>query len=71
LEWIHFSIPQLIFRSLPYTLVQLAGELVTFDFVNLKGFYLAVLKFSEVIDARKQLKSDKVTSLSKILEKIS
>jgi GT2 family glycosyltransferase len=70
LEWMHLSKTQLICQALPFTIAQLLGELLILDVVNLKGFYWAVRKISEVVAARKQIADDKSCSLNRVLEKI-
>jgi GT2 family glycosyltransferase len=70
LEWIHLTNTQLFCVNIPFSVLQLLGELVTLDIVNLKGFGLALLKVSEVIKAREELKLDRKLTLSVILCKI-
>lgn len=70
LEWIHFPLWQLLFKGLPFNLLQLLGEVLTMDFVNLKGFYLALLKLPEVILVRRKLSEDKAVSLTEVLKEI-
>lgn len=70
LEWIHLTTPQLLFAALPASLIQLLGELLLCDRVNLKGFYLACLKLPEVIRARQALKETQVMQLDTVLAKL-
>jgi GT2 family glycosyltransferase len=71
LEWIHFSKTQLFFSAVPSSAIQLLGELILLDRVNLKGFYLALTKIQEVLDARKDLKKHQVNNLKAILTAIN
>lgn len=70
LEWTHLSKSQLIFFSIPVTIFRLLGELLIFDKINLKGFYLAVLKIPEVINKRGDLRKKDTASLNKLLIKM-
>ncbi|MDP2246716.1 MAG: glycosyltransferase, partial [Nitrosomonadales bacterium] len=70
IEWIHLSLPDLLFKVMPFTLFQLLGELLIFDKVNLKGFYLALLKFKEVLQARNELHSSSKYNLTDVLKHI-
>jgi len=71
LEWMHLSKSQLIFSAIPFSLLQLLGELVIFDRVNLKGFYLFLKKLPEVIKARRDLSKHQIQSLDAILKEIN
>ncbi len=55
LEWVHLTPKQLLLSALPMTVIQLFGELLSFDFNNLKGFYLALLKLPQAILARQEV----------------
>lgn len=68
LEWIHLTPAQLIFTTVPLSIFQLLGELLTFDFVNLKGFLLALTKITEVMVARGKMKTNEQLSLEKVFE---
>ena len=70
LEWTHFSMLRLLFSTLPFTLLQVLGELLLIDKKNIKAFFLALQKLSEVRQMRKSIKSKKVP-LSTILKKIN
>lgn len=68
LEWIHLNPAQLVFSAVPMSILQLLGELITFNLVNLKGFLLALSKIPEVISARARIKSTEQFSLKKVFE---
>lgn len=68
LEWIHLTPWQLISKTIPFTCLQLLGELLTFDIVNLKGFCLAIKKIPEVIRSRKIIKKTSVLSAYQVFE---
>ena len=70
LEWIHLSKSQLLFSSIPATIFRLLGELLIFDKVNLKGFYLAVLKIPEVRNNRAELRAQDTAGLNDLLGKM-
>jgi GT2 family glycosyltransferase len=55
LEWTHFPMPRLLFSTLPFTLLQLLGELILMDKKNLKAFSSALKKLKEVRSIRKTL----------------
>lgn len=55
LEWIHVPLPRLLSSTLPQSLLQLLGELVLLDFVNLKGFAKAVRRLPQAVAARREL----------------
>lgn len=71
LEWIHLTPSQLLFSAIPLSIFQLLGELLTLDITNLKGFYLALGKISDVISARQEIKSTEKMSLKEILKIIN
>lgn len=56
LEWVHLSSAQLLLSNIPLSILQLLGELLLLDLVNLKGFGLAILKIPEVLKVRQQIK---------------
>ncbi len=68
LEWIHLTPWQLITKTFPFSCFQLLGELLTFDTVNLKGFYLALLKIPEVVRSRKAVKQSAVLNAHEVFE---
>jgi len=70
LEWTHLNRSQLLFRSIPGTIFRLLGELLIVDKINLKGFYLALLKIPEVIKRRDELRKKDTASLDDLLKKI-
>lgn len=67
LEWMHLTRRQLIFCAIPASLIQLLGELLLLDHVNLKGFYWACLKLPAVMRARGTLKKTQVMPLDDLL----
>lgn len=70
LEWIHLSPARLLLGAIPFSILQLLGELLTFDRVNLKGFSLALLKITEVIKARKELRISQKLSIDAVLDQL-
>lgn len=71
LEWIHLTPSQLLFSAIPWSLLQLLGELLILDKTNLKGFYLAVTKLPEVIAARREINKTQKMSLNEVLDIIN
>jgi len=67
LEWSHFSLARLIFSTIPFTLMQLLGELILFDKKNLMAFIVAFKKLSEVKNNRKSI-ADKKMQLREIID---
>lgn len=67
LEWVHFSKTRLIFSTIPFTLMQLLGELVLLDKKNIKAFYAAISNIKDVIAYRKAIVSKKI-QLNEILD---
>ena len=70
LEWLHFSKKQLLFSTLPASLIQLLGELLTLDITNLKGFLLACRELNRVRHARAELKEHRILTLENIVQKV-
>lgn len=70
LEWMHLSPAQLLLSNIPFSILQLLGELLLLDRVNLKGFGLALLKISEVVKARQELKMRQKLTLSDTLSQL-
>lgn len=68
LEWIHLTPWQLITKTFPFSCFQLLGELLILDVVNLKGFYLALLKIPEVMYSRKAIKQSSVLSAHEVFD---
>ncbi|MBA3695878.1 MAG: glycosyltransferase family 2 protein [Methylotenera sp.] len=71
LEWIHLTPSQLIFSAIPFSLLQLLGELLIFDKTNLKGFLLAITKIPEVMLARREINKTQTMSLNDVLNIIN
>lgn len=71
LEWTHLSPAQLLFSNIPLSILQLLGELLLLDRVNLKGFGLAILKIPEVVKARQELKTGQKLTLSDTLSRLT
>lgn len=67
LEWMHISSSRLIFCTIPATLFQLIGEVLVFDKVNLKGFYLALKKIPEVLLARNEINLSQKQNLNQVI----
>lgn len=70
LEWSHFSFPRLALSTIPFTLLQLLGELILFDKKNVKAFFMALNKLHEVRENRKSIKFKKL-KLSDIINTIN
>lgn len=68
LEWIHLTPIQLATKTIPFSIFQLLGELITFDFVNLKGFGLALLKLPEVLVSRKAIKQTSKKEINEVFD---
>lgn len=64
LEWMHLSATQLWFCAIPASLIQLLGEILLLDKVNLKGFYLACTKLPEVLRARSEMQASETQGLA-------
>jgi GT2 family glycosyltransferase len=67
LEWMHLSPAQLLLSNIPFSILQLLGELLLLDRVNLKGFGLAILKIPEVVKARQELTTGQKQTLKDTL----
>jgi GT2 family glycosyltransferase len=70
LEWIHLTPKQLMLSTLPFSLMQLIGELLTFDFVNIKGFCLALLKIPEVFASRSKIRESEKLTINQVFQLI-
>ncbi len=70
LEWMHLSASQLWLGAIPASLIQLLGELLLLDKVNLKGFYLACAKLPEVIQARREIQASQTMHLADIMTEL-
>lgn len=70
LEWSHFSLTRLTLSTIPFTLLQLLGELILFDKKNVKAFFMALSKMNEVRENRKSIKV-KNLQLSDIIKTIN
>lgn len=68
LEWMHLSATQLWFGAIPASIVQLLGEVLLLDKVNLKGFYLACAKLPEVIQARREIQATQTMRMTDIMD---
>lgn len=69
LEWIHTPLSRLLVSTIPHSIVQLLGELVMLDKVNVSGFFKAVSRIPEALRARTRIRSNQQLSLDTILEK--
>lgn len=67
LEWMHLSASQLWLGAIPASFVQLLGEVLLLDKVNLKGFYLACAKLPEVLQARHEIQASQTLRLVDIM----
>lgn len=67
LEWMHLSATQLWFGAIPASIIQLLGEVLLLDKVNLKGFYLACTKLSEVLKARQEIQASETMQMADIM----
>jgi len=67
LEWMHLSASQLWLGAIPGSLIQLLGELLLLDKINLNGFYLACTKLPEVIQARREIKASQTMRLTDVM----
>lgn len=70
LEWGHLSLTDLLLKALPGSALQLLGELLTFDYTNLRGFGFALMKLNEVITFRRDLQKTSIFTLRDVLEKL-
>ena len=70
LEWTHFPLSRLLFSTIPFSLLQLLGELVLIDKKNVKAFFAALKEVNEVRKSRKAIKTKKI-QLSEIIKKIN
>lgn len=67
LEWMHLSASQLWLRAIPASFIQLLGEMLLLDKVNLKGFYLACAKLPEVLKARREIQITQTMALAEVM----
>jgi GT2 family glycosyltransferase len=68
IEWIHTPLPRLIFISLPFSVLQLIGELLMLDTINLKGFLTALPYIKDVVAARLLVKEKRIQTIDAILQ---
>lgn len=69
LEWIHIPTRRLVASTFPQTLLQVAGELLTLDMVNLKGFFSALQAIPEVRAVRRATLASSQMTLDDIISK--
>ncbi len=67
LEWLHLTPSQLWCKAIPASLVQLLGEVIMLNHVNLKGFYWACLKLPEILKARREIQQHQVMDMQEIV----
>lgn len=67
LEWVHFPKTRLIFSTIPFTLMQVLGELILFDKKNIKAFFAAIKSLKDVRAYRKAIAIKKI-QLNQIIE---
>lgn len=70
IEWIHVPVPRLLASTLPQTLLQLLGELVLFDGVNLRGFIKALRRLPQAVAARRELRIEPGFDLDTVIARI-
>jgi len=70
IEWAHTPLPRLLGSTLPYSLLQLLGEILLLDLVNLKGFAGALAGLPRVIEARRALDVGRIMTLDQTVEKV-
>lgn len=68
LEWMHLSARQLCFGAIPASILQVLGELLMLDKVNLKGFYLALTKLPEILRARREIQASQALPLADVMD---
>jgi len=71
LEWVHFPLWRLLTQSLPFTLVQLIGELILLDRVNIGGFVDALRRIDEVRTVRAALQSEECLTMEQVIKQIT
>lgn len=71
LEWTHFSVPRLLGSTLPFTLLQLLGELILVDKKNIKAFFSALRSLKKVNKNRKSIagKKNQLSDVIKIINR--
>lgn len=70
LEWAHLTRADLLLYVLPASVLQLLGELLTFDTINLRGFAFALAKIKEVLSFRRELQKTSLFSLREVLKQL-
>lgn len=70
LEWIHLSVLRLLCTVIPLSIVQLIGELILLDGVNLRGFVQALTRIPQVITARREVRATEKLSLPQVLRQV-
>jgi GT2 family glycosyltransferase len=70
LEWVHLGWIDILFRALPASALQLFGELLTMDYVNLRGLGFALMKLRAVIALRQELRKTSLFTLREVLKKL-
>lgn len=70
LEWSHFPFSRLLFSTLPFSLLQLLGELILLDKKNIRAFFDAVKDLGSIRQARRVIKQpdSRLKSLSEIIQ---
>tara|TARA_A100001391_G_scaffold200106_1_gene184103 strand:- start:8 stop:979 length:972 start_codon:yes stop_codon:yes gene_type:complete len=67
LEWTHFSPGTLCFKTLPFSLLQLLGEIILFDRKNVRAFFAALADLKAIRAQRKSLRQAEMT-LAEVLQ---
>ncbi len=70
LEWSHFSLSRLVFSTIPFTLLQVLGELILFDRKNINAFFAAIKRINEIHENRQHMR-DKTKKLNEIIRLIN
>lgn len=70
LEWVHLTPAQLIFSTIPLSLLQLIGEVIILDWVNVKGFLIALPKIPQILRLRKKISASQKFTIVEVFEKL-
>lgn len=70
IEWIHVPLARLLSSTLPQSALQLLGELLLLDFVNLRGFVKALRLAPQALVARRELRIDPGYDLNTVITRI-
>ena len=70
IQWIHMPPLRFMLNTVPITALQLIVEVLTHDFVNIRGFSEAVAQLSQAMEARHHACAGRNTKLAQIIDKI-